>query len=262
MWQFVRGMAQALVIAAGLGSLALYFVTGSLTTGFPSRVVVRGPARRHLSLLGAAFFLLLAWGAWLRRAEHLLEPTPLIFGANYADVFARIPASAILAVVCVVGAGLAVWHAMSTRVWPMPAAIGLYLLVSIGREVYAGALQRFVVTPNEQVRESPYIQHNIDATRRAFALDRVEARELSGDAALTQADIARNAATLENVRLWDHQPLLETFGQIQEIRTYYDFASVDNDRYRVERRAAAGDAVGARAELGAACRIAPGSTSA
>ena len=84
-------------------------------------------------------------------------------------------------------------------------------------------LQRFVVTPNEQARETPFIQHNIDATRRAFALDSVEERELSGDALLTRDDIARNAATLENVRLWDHQPLLETFGQIQEIRTYYDF---------------------------------------
>ena len=183
--------------------------------------------------MGAAFFLLLAWGAWLGRAEHLLEPTPLIFGANYADVFARIPASAILAAVCVIGAALAAWHALSDRNWPVPLAIGLYLLVTIGTEVYAGALQRFVVTPNEQTRESPYIQHNIDATRRAFALDSVEERELSGDAALTQADIARNGPTLENVRLWDHQPLLETFGQIQEIRTYYDFVSVDNDRYRV-----------------------------
>jgi len=233
MWQFVRGVAQALVIAAGLTSLALYFVTGSLTSGFPSRVVVRGPVRRHLALLGAAFFLLLAWGAWLSRAEHLLEPTPLIFGASYADVFARIPASGLLAVASVIAAGLCVLHALSNRNWPVPAAVGLYLLVTIGTEVYAGALQRFVVTPNEQTRESPYIQHNIDATRRAFALDSVEERELSGDAALTQADIARNGATLENVRLWDHQPLLETFGQIQEIRTYYDFVSVDNDRYRV-----------------------------
>ena len=58
-------------------------------------------------------------------------------------------------------------------------------------------------------------------------------RPLSGDALLTRNDIANNAATLENVRLWDHQPLLETFGQIQEIRTYYDFVSVDNDRYRI-----------------------------
>ena len=72
---------------------------------------------------------------------------------------------------------------------------------------------------------------------------------MSGDALLTRDDITRNAATLENVRLWDHQPLLETFGQIQEIRTYYDFASVDNDRYRINGIAAAGDAVGARAEL-------------
>jgi uncharacterized membrane protein (UPF0182 family) len=233
MWQFVRGMAQALVIAAGLAALALYFVTGSLTSGFPSRVTIRGPARRHLSLLGAAFFLLLAWGAWLRRPEYLLEGTGTIVGASYADVFARIPASTGLAVVCVIGAGLAVYQALSQRNWPVPLGIGLYLLVSIGTEVYGGVLQRFVVTPNEQTRESPYIQHNIDATRRAFALDGVELRELSGDATLTRTDIERNAATLGNVRLWDHQPLLETFGQIQEIRTYYDFVSVDNDRYLV-----------------------------
>ena len=111
-------------------------------------------------------------------------------------------------------------------------------------------LQRFVVTPNEQARETPFIQHNIDATRRAFALDSVEERELSGDArAHARRHRRATRATLENVRLWDHQPLLETFGQIQEIRTYYDFVSVDNDRYTINGAASAGDAVGARAEL-------------
>ena len=95
-------------------------------------------------------------------------------------------------------------------------------------------MQRFVVTPNEQVREAPYIQYNIEATRRAFALDRIVQRPLTGDAELTRADIDRNRATLDNVRLWDHQPLLETFGQIQEIRTYYDFTAVDNDRYEID----------------------------
>ena len=95
-------------------------------------------------------------------------------------------------------------------------------------------MQRFVVAPNEQVRETPYIEHNIAATRKAFALDKVEERELSGDALLTRADIDANDATLDNVRLWDHQPLLETFAQIQEIRTYYDFVSVDNDRYMID----------------------------
>ncbi len=123
-------------------------------------------------------------------------------------------------------------------------------------------LQRVVVSPNEQARETPYIQHNIEATRRAFALDAVEERQISGEARLTRADIDRNTATLENVRLWDHQPLLDTFSQLQEIRTYYDFASIDNDRYRINGVAAAGDAVGARAQLELACRTGRGSTSA
>ena len=95
----------------------------------------------------------------------------------------------------------------------------------------AGAVQRFVVSPNEQARETPYMTYNIAATQQAFGLDHVEERELSGDATLSFRDIAINADTLTNVRLWDHQPLLDTFGQLQEIRPYYDFSSVDNDRY-------------------------------
>ena len=39
--------------------------------------------------------------------------------------------------------------------------------------------------------------------------------------------------TVRNVRLWDREPLLQTYGQLQSIRTYYDFVSVDDDRYRI-----------------------------
>ncbi|MGE0445725.1 MAG: UPF0182 family protein [Vicinamibacterales bacterium] len=235
-FQFVRGVGQALVILAALACGALYAVSGNLTAGFPARTMFSQAARRHLSLLAAAFFLLLAFGAWLQQAEHLITPSGVIFGASYADVYGRMPASLVLAVAAAIGAALAAWQGFHRRNWPIVAGIGLYLVVSIGGEVYSSMLQRFAVTPDEQVRESPFIQHNIDATRQAYALDRVEARELSGDELLTRNDIDRNAATLENVRLWDHQPLLDTFGQLQEIRTYYDFVSVDNDRYRLNGR--------------------------
>ena len=235
-WQVLRGLGQVLVVLAALVAGGLYLVSGSLASGFGRRLSMTRAVRLHLSSLVAVFFLLLAIGAWLSRAEHLLEPTPLIFGASYADVMGRMPAMLLLTAVCILGAALAVVQAYTTRNWPIPVAIGLYLVVSVGGELYSSALQRFVVSPNEQTRETPYIQHNIDATRRAFGLDGVEERELSGDALLTAADIGRNAATLDNVRLWDHQPLLETFGQIQEIRTYYEFGSVDNDRYRVDGR--------------------------
>jgi uncharacterized membrane protein (UPF0182 family) len=233
-WQFVRGLAQALVIVAALAAGGLYLVTGSLGSSFPATFMLRPLPRRHLSLLAALFLVLLAFGAWLARAEHLVTPSGMIHGASYADVNGRMPANLLLVAACLVGVGLALVQAFTYRNWPIPAAVGLYLIVSIGGEIYSTMLQRFVVTPNEQVREAPFIQHNIEATRRAFALDAVERREVTGDALLTLEDIEQNAATLDNVRLWDHEPLLETFGQIQEIRTYYDFVSVDNDRYRIE----------------------------
>jgi hypothetical protein len=233
-FEFLRGLGQTLVILAAIACGAIYLISGSLTSRFGSMPWMTPRARRHLASLVAIFFLLLAFGAWLSQAERLIQESGVIYGPGYSDVNGRMPAALVLAAVSVVGAALATMQAVTTRNWPIPVAIVLYLLVAIGGEVYGTMLQRFVVNPNEQTAESPFIQHNIDATRRAFALDRVETRELTGDALLTRQDITRNATTIDNVRLWDHQPLLDTFGQLQEIRTYYDFVSVDNDRYRID----------------------------
>jgi uncharacterized membrane protein (UPF0182 family) len=234
--QFVRGIALTLVIMAALGAGATSLVSGMFLASPFSATTMTVQVRRHLALLAAVFFLLLAGGAWLGRFELLGHPAGVIYGASYADVHARMPIAFVLTGVSVLGAVLAVLHGFGRRNWPIPVAVGLYLLVSIGGEAYATLLQRLVVTPNEQAREAPFIQNNINATRRAFSLDRVGERGLTGDAVLTSDDIARNAPTLQNVRLWDHQPLLDTFGQLQEIRTYYDFVSVDNDRYVINGR--------------------------
>ena len=234
--QFVRGIAQTLVIMAALGAGAVYALSGMVLTAPFSFVSMTPTVRRHIALLAAVFFLLVAGGAWLGRFELLAHPAGIIYGASYADVHARLPVAMVLSVVSILGAVLACMSGFTRRNWPIPVAIALYLVVSLGGEAYATLLQRFVVTPNEQARESPFIRNNIDATRRAFALDGVVERGLTGDAVLTRDDIAKNATTLQNVRLWDHQPLLDTFGQLQEIRTYYDFVSVDNDRYVINGR--------------------------
>src|SRR5688572_18837227 len=225
----------AVVVVAVIGSAAAYVLAGALNFTKRGGVSVARKARLHLSLLAAAFFLLLAASAYLQ-IPHLLTDVAgpgLVPGASYTDVMARMPAARVLMVVTLVCAALAVFHAVSSTVWPVPLAIGLYLVTSIGGSMYAAAIQRFVVTPNEQAAETPYITHNIAATRQAFNLATVRTRNFSGRAELTRDDIDRNADTIKNVRLWDHQPLLETFGQIQELRTYYDFESVDNDRYTI-----------------------------
>jgi uncharacterized membrane protein (UPF0182 family) len=232
--ELLRGLLMLVLGLAFAGSAGLYGLAGALSYVPARGLVVRPAARRHLATLAAVLFLVLAFDAWLDMAGLLLARGDVIHGAAYTDVAARLPALRLLAGAAVVAAGLAVWHAFSTRSWPILAAVGIYFLVVAGGALYAGFVQRFVVAPNEQARQTPYIVNNIAATRRAFALDAIEERELSGDATLTRNDIEANADTLENVRLWDHQPLLETFGQIQEIRTYYDFVAADNDRYEID----------------------------
>ena len=235
MLDLAQQVAFAVVIVAIIGSAAAYVLAGALNFTKRGGVSVAGKARMHLSLLGAAFFALLAANAYLQ-VPHLLTDvgtSTIVHGASYVNVLARMPAARVLTVVAVLGTALTAYHAFSTTLWPVPLAIGLYLLTSIGGSLYAAAIQRFVVSPNEQAAETPYMVHNIEATRQAFNLAAVRTRQVSGDAELTRQDIERNADTIKNVRLWDHQPLLDTFGQIQELRTYYDFASVDNDRYSV-----------------------------
>jgi uncharacterized membrane protein (UPF0182 family) len=190
-------------------------------------------ARRHLGILLAVIFALLAWSTWLQVPQLLLTPGSVVFGASYVDWHARLPFLWASLAAFVAGAGLALVYGFSVRNWPLPLAIGLVLAIKVVGGGYAGFVQRFVVTPNEQDKERPFIEHNIAATRRAYDLDHVEERQVSGDAELNARDIVENSPTIENVRLWDNQPLLQTFAQIQEIRTYYDFQHVDNDRYRI-----------------------------
>jgi len=233
LFDLAQQIAIAVLIVAMLGSAAAYVLAGALNFTKRGGVSVAGKARLHLSLLLSAIFLVFAVNAYLD-VPHLLTDvqTPgIVPGASYTDVVARMPALRVLMVVALLSAALSAFHAFSSVIWPIPLAIALYLVTSVGGSMYAAAIQRFVVTPNEQAAETPYIAHNITATRQAFNLADIRTRNVSGDAELTREDIVRNLDTIKNVRLWDHQPLLDTFGQIQELRTYYDFASVDNDRY-------------------------------
>ncbi|MBW8773004.1 MAG: UPF0182 family protein, partial [Gemmatimonadetes bacterium] len=108
-----------------------------------------------------------------------------------------------------------------------------YAVVTALAIVVPGVYQRLVVQANELSRETPQIAYHIAATRAAWGIADVQLHELGAATELTPATIAANRSTIDNVRLWDREPLLQTFGQLQSIRTYYDFVSVDDDRYQV-----------------------------
>ena len=233
--EHLQGLLLFLVFLMIATAVAAYVISGDASLHPVRGLSVSGRAIRHVSLLVVALMVVLAFGAWLQVPSLLTSQSGVVWGASYVDVHATMPALRVLAGAGLAGAALAAWAAFSARgLSRLVAAAGLYILVAIGGQVYGAIIQRFVVAPNEQVRETPYITHNIHATRAAFGLDQVAEKPLSGEAHLTRADLERNKATIENVPLWNDRPLLDTFGQLQEIRTYYDFVAVDNDRYTID----------------------------
>jgi hypothetical protein len=232
------GMLRGLVIVTLIASLFLHFMRGRVTLP-PQRMGLQSPADKHIAALLVAFLVLTAIQIWLVRIPELLYSTtgPLV-GASYTDLHASLPALHITAAVALLGAVMVIYGMIRRKiVWFTFLAFIAYLAVSIVvGGLFPFAIQRFFVEPTELTREAPQLQHHIDATRRAWDLDSVETSALGGDATLTLNDIRANSATVENVRLWDREPLLQTFGQLQEIRTYYDFVSIDDDRYMIDGR--------------------------
>jgi len=236
------------VIAGGLGLItALTTLTLAAAVGlyvlrrdvvlFGRRVTVEPSARLHLALLIALLFLLAALRVYFVRLPGLLYSTtgPLV-GASFADLHATLTGLRVAGLAALAGGALVLWGAKSQRLARNTLlALGLYFGVSLlGVALYPTIVQKLVVAPNELVKETPQLASHIAATRRAWGLDSVVTRELTGEARLTERDIRANRPTIDNVRLWDRDPLLQTFGQLQEIRTYYDFVSVDDDRYWID----------------------------
>lgn len=230
------GIATTLTTFALLGTLVLYTVHRDIVV-FRRHVTVGPPARLHVAVLIALLFLFAALRVYVVRLPGLLYSTtgPLV-GASFADLHAKLTGLRVAGFVAVVSGGLVLRGARTDRlVRSTLLAVGLYLGVSLlGIAVYPALVERLVVAPNELEKEMPQLTFHVDATRRAWGLDRVVTRDLTGEAGLTEADIEANRTTIQNVRLWDREPLLQTFGQLQEIRTYYDFVSVDDDRYWID----------------------------
>src|SRR5215213_10318516 len=190
----------------------------------------------HLSLLLGCLVLLKAWGYRLDQLSLVFSPRGVVTGASYTDVHAQLPALRLLMVVAPVCAVLFFLN-LRSRDFTLPVAGTLLLVLSsvlIGGLVPA-FVQRLQVTPQELQREEPYIQRNIDATRKAFALEGVQTNDFPAAENLTPAQVRANAATVDNIRLWEADVLKTAIQNLQAIGQYYEFSDVDVDRYRIDR---------------------------
>jgi hypothetical protein len=223
----------ALVIVLLVTAVAHYLNGGIRVQGPLQRVTPQ--VKAHLSVILGGMALLKAFGYWLERYELNFSARGVVQGASYTDVRAELPALNMLIVISVAAAVLFLVN-IRLRGWVLPAiAVGLWGFVSlvIGT-IYPAAVQRFSVEPNEFQKESRYIERNIKATRTAFGLDRVEARNFDYKEDLQPSDIQANEGTIGDARLWDPNVLEQTYRAVQQFRPQYIFGDVDIDRYPLE----------------------------
>jgi len=221
----------ALVIVLLVTAVAHYLNGGIRVQGPLQRVTPQ--VKAHLSVLLGAMALLKAFGYWLQRFELNFSTRGHVQGASYTDVKAQLPALNMLIVISIVAAALFFVNRW-LKGWVLPIiAVGLWSFVSVVLgSIYPTIVQKASVEPNEQQKESRYIQRNIDATRRAFGLDKVAVKPFEYKEDLKAETIRANDGTIDDIRLWDPHVLRDTYTP-QQVRPQYTFRDVDIDRYEI-----------------------------
>jgi uncharacterized membrane protein (UPF0182 family) len=190
--------------------------------------------KSHIAILLAIIIALKAWGYQLASYNILLSPSGLVYGATYTDVHARLLAYRVLLVVALVVAVIILMNIFIKKINWIVYSIGAWLVLSvIMTGIYPIIIQKIVVQPDEFNKEKPYIQYAIEFTRKAYGLNKVDNRQFNINYNLTMEDI-KNKTTIDNVRLWDWQPLTDTYKSLQELRPYYVFNDMDIDRYIID----------------------------
>ncbi|WP_024546652.1 UPF0182 family protein [Picosynechococcus sp. NKBG15041c] len=245
-WQILDFWLEGLFLYALVSVTLCYLLSGeSFSQGkFPGF----SPAQLcHIDLLAGCLFLTIAGRHWLTRYELLYSKLGVVYGVGYTNINVNQHVEALLALVALAIAswcfGLVWYQGRRQKITNQPRqtqvfmGIWLYLGMMVTGLVLSVASQRLIVQPNELAQERPYLEHSIASTRAAFGLGAIESKVFNPDGALTAADIANNPLTIDNIRLWDSRPVLQTNRQLQQIRLYYRFLDADIDRYTLRLEA-------------------------
>ncbi|MDD5476266.1 MAG: UPF0182 family protein [Syntrophales bacterium] len=231
--ELIRSWLLSLILAIMVASAALYFAAALLRG---DRFAFKEKMRLHLVILGALFLVLVATGYWLDRYELLYSPIGSVFGVGFTDSHVTLPALTLLAAASIACAVLLLHKGFrSSNNRPLFLLVGgLVALHIVAGSLLPAVAQRLYVEPSELARETPYLASNIELTREAYNLTKLRSSSHPAFGEIDQETLRTNQGTIQNVRLWDEGPLLQSYNQIQFFRLYYDFLAVHTDRYMVD----------------------------
>ena len=229
----IRDLFLMLIVLAAAIAIAVYWARGALDFKESPPRVSPGAAG-HLSVLLGLFFVQRAMSYWLGRFDLLMHTNGVVFGLRYVDHILWQPGLWLLVALSLGAAAVCMFNAREGGLRIPVAAFVIVFGPALIMNFIQPVIERLWVKPDELRVERPYLQRNIEATRHAYKLDTVDVKPFAGQGTLTLAALQEDSATVKNIRLWDPRPLIDTYRQLQEIRTYYDFRDVDIDRYWIE----------------------------
>jgi uncharacterized membrane protein (UPF0182 family) len=233
---FLYNVASMTILVTAFWVAVVYLLV-NFAQGNPGRMLQNISARYHLSFLAAVFFIIKAIGYQLEQYALLFAHRGAVWGPGYTSTHATLIAYKILAIIAILCALAILINLFLRKFRLIVYSIGILLVASIVLGgLYPAFIQKFVVSPNEAVIEKPYLERNIQYTRMAYNLDKIEKKDFPAGKVLSAGDIQANQDTIQNIRLWDWEPLMQTYGQIQEMRLYYEFTDIDIDRYTINGR--------------------------
>ncbi|QEV27687.1 UPF0182 family protein [Streptomyces coeruleorubidus] len=237
-YRFLLGFGFAAAILSVIAAALTHYLYGGLRVTSPGARATAA-ATGHLSVLIGIFVALKAVAYWLDRYGLAVKSsdfraTDNWTGLRYVDANAYLPAKTILfciAVICALLFFATIWR----RTWQLPViGFGLMVLsaILIGG-LYPAIVQKFQVQPNEQAKEAPYVEKNLEATRKAYGIDGTKVTDYSGTSKTEDKTTLRDdVGSTASIRIMDPNIVSPTFQQLQQIRNYYAFPNnLDVDRY-------------------------------
>lgn len=233
-WRFALSFLFAVLCFSAIAAALVHYVMGGLRVS-GSRRGATPAAQAQLSILIGLAILVRGVSYWFDRYGLELQDQPLLTGINYTAANATVTAKEILAIIAGICALIFFANAVLRR-WVIPTiALILMVLSSIVLGmVYPGAVQYFSVKPSEAIKERPFIQNHIDATRAAYKVDGVEVTGYSAKTTATAGQLQADAEALPGIRLIDPSVVGPAYEQLQQVRGYYAFPdTLDVDRYTI-----------------------------
>jgi uncharacterized protein len=236
-WRGVVAFASAVLIISFLAALATSYLYGAIRVNGRELRISR-TARIQIATTVGVYIALQAVSVWLDQYATVTSASAgfLQTGAGYTEVNATIPAREILAVVAALVAILFFVTAVIGR-WRLPIIGTALLLVSaivIGA-IYPAIVERLTVIPSAQTLEAPFIQRNIDATRAAYGVSKVNAVPYNATTTAKAGALRTDAETTASIRILDPDLVSKSFGQLEQFKQFYQFEShLDVDRYTID----------------------------